>query len=180
MAGRPRDYAAHWEKPEWIYDQSLKVEKRREEPDMVALRERSMALYQQSMAKQFPEFFSHYTKIFFRAINGQLNGPAFLMLLKQRQKMDRGEISWVEGNQEVIGASFNLLCRDMPEDLRDKVLNTYKELVEEEREEMRQKVEEILAADGAPAEEKVAEMLDNLGKAPPQRIEEVDADAVLE
>lgn len=174
-----RTYGAHWEKPEWIYDQALKVEKRIQEPDMLALKAKSAALFQQSMAKEFPEFFSHYTKIFFRAINGQINGPAFLMLLKQRQKMDRGEISWVDGNNEVIGAAFSLLCRQFPEDLKEKVMATYRDLVDEEKEELRTKVEEILGTGGGGEEDsdknaKIESLLGTLGKAPPQRIEVVD------
>ena len=72
-------YAGHWERPEWIYDQVRKAEVLVKTPEMVALKERSLPLFQQHMAKQFPEFFQHYTKIFFRVINGKLNGQLFLM-----------------------------------------------------------------------------------------------------
>lgn len=161
MTDRSRQYGAHWEKPEWIYDQVLKIGKTIAQPDMIALKTKSVALFQQSMARQYAEFFSHYTKLFFRAINGSLNGPLLLMLLKQRKKMDNGEISWIDGNQEVIGASFNLLCRNFPEDLKEKVTTTYRELVEEEREEMRKKLEELEIAE--------SELV-----APPQRIEVED------
>jgi len=57
-----------------------------------------MARFQQKMAVEFTELFQHYTKIFFRAITGTLNKQLFLMLLKNRQKMDNGEISFSEGN----------------------------------------------------------------------------------
>lgn len=92
---------------------------------MVALKAKSTAAFQQKMAQEFPEFFQHYTKIFFRAINGKLNGPLFLMLLKQRQKMDKGEVAWEEGNHEVIAASFKLLLRKLPEKLQGDILGEF-------------------------------------------------------
>lgn len=142
--------AEYWERPDWIYAQAQRIDVMIKTPEMIALRERSMPLFQQHMAKQFPEFFNHYTKIFFRAILGKLNGPLFLMLLKQRQKMDTGEIAWEEGNQEVIGASFNLLVRKLPQEMQDKILATYKDLVEEEKAEMRAAVEQVLKKDTPP------------------------------
>lgn len=129
----PREYAAHWEKPEWIYDQILKVEKRMAEPEIVQVRGRSMALYQQKMAGEFTEFFQHYTKIFFRVITGTLSKQLVLMLLKKRKQIDNGETSFTEGNNEVIAASFNLMLRKLPEDLRDKVANTFTDLVKEDK-----------------------------------------------
>lgn len=148
-----RTYSDHWEKPEWIYDQVLKVEKRIDQPDMVALKEKSAALFQQRMAQEFPQFFQHYTKIFFRCINKTLTKQLFLMLLKQRQAMDNGTVSWDEGNHEVIGASFNLMLSGIADaELRDKIAHTYADLVTEEREEIRAavqaKLDELNAAKG--------------------------------
>ena len=121
-----RNYAGHWERPDWMYDQVRKIELLIKTPELIALKERSLPLFQQHLAKEFSEFFQHYTKIFFRVIHGKLNGPLFLMLLKQRQKMDNGEIAWDEGNQEVIGASFNLLLRKLPQDMQDKIKEAYR------------------------------------------------------
>jgi len=173
-----RQYAAHWEKPEWIYDQILKVEKRIDEPEIIALKERSMALFQQKMSQEFPEFFQHYTKIFFRAINKCLSKQLVLMLLKQRKAMDDGTVSWTEGNNEVIGASFNLMLRNLPEDLKEKVANTYSDLVQEEQQEMKEAIKEKLGEMGAldpeaVSDDKVEEMIDIIQRAP-QRIEEVE------
>lgn len=180
-----KEYAGHWEKPEWIYDQVLKIEKRIDEPDMIALKQRSAAAFQQRMAQEHSEFFQHYTKIFFRAINKCLNKQLLLMGLKQRKKMDTGEVTFQEGNQEAIGAAFNLMLRKLPEDLREKVANTYTDLVAEEREEeqaaIRAKLEELQEKEKATAEdsesvvteEQVAEVARNVHRAP-QRIEEVE------
>lgn len=177
-----RTYAGHWEKPEWIYDQVLKIEAMMKTPELMALKARSMALYQQHLAKNFSEFFNHYTKIFFRVVSGKLNGPMLLMCLKQRQKMDNGDISWVDGNQEVIGASLNLLIRKLPKELQEKVLNTYKDLVDEERAEMKSAIEEVLkknecATDESISADKLEEVLSSLVQAP-QRIEVVSNEAV--
>lgn len=150
-------YAAYWERPDWVYDQVQKVEDELKSPHMMALKSRSMALFQQAMAAKFPEFFQHYTKIFFRAINGKLNKPLLLMLLKQRDKMDKGEIAWQEGNQEVIGASFNLLLRKLPEDTQQKILDTYKDLVDEEKEEFHQAVKESIEKQGGNVEQVVSQ-----------------------
>uniref|UniRef100_A0A6C0BPA6 Uncharacterized protein n=1 Tax=viral metagenome TaxID=1070528 RepID=A0A6C0BPA6_9ZZZZ len=164
-----RQYAGHWEKPEWIYDQILKVEKRIDEPEIVALKERSVALFQQKMAQEFPDFFQHYTKIFFRAINKQLSKQLVLMLLKQRKAMDDGTVSWTEGNNEVIGASFNLMLRNLPDDLKQKVANTYSDLVQEEQVEMKEAIKQKLAEMGAPApnsDQQVEELIDIIQQAP--------------
>ena len=184
-----RNYAGHWEKPEWLYDQAQKVDARIKSPEIIALRTRSMPLFQQQMAKEFPEFFQHYTKIFFRAIHGKLNGPLFLMLLKQRQKMDNGEVTWDEGNHEVIGASFNLLLRKLPQEMQDKVMNTYKDLVDEEKADVRKAVQELLKKENADPTtlattttsqvdeetlKKVEQVVDSARRPPPQRIEVVD------
>lgn len=142
-------YAAYWERPDWIYDQVQKVGEEMKTPQMVALKSRSMALFQQGLAAKFPDFFNHYPKIFFRTINGKLTKPLLLMLLKQRDKMDKGEIPWQEGNQEVIGASFNLLLRKLPEDMQKKILDTYKDLVDEEKEEVHEAVKEALEKQGS-------------------------------
>jgi hypothetical protein len=178
-----KQYAGHWEKPEWIYDQILKIEKRIDEPEMLALKERSAAMFQQKMASEHAEFFQHYTKIFFRAINKCLNKQLLLMALKQRKKIDTGEVSFQEGNQEAIGAAFNLMLRKLPEDLREKVANTYTDLVEEERREQEAAIREKLAelngdgvdANTAPTDQQVKETIRELHTAP-QRVEEVDAE----
>lgn len=159
MSTYPREYSAHWEKPEWIYDQVLKIEKRIKSDEMVKLKEKSVALFQQRMAKEHEEMFIHYTKIFFRVINGCLTKTLLLMLLKQRQKMDNGEVSYDEGNHEVIGASFNMMLKSLPEEMREKVANTYTDLVQEEREETKKAIREKLAEMGVnvPSQEKEKE-----------------------
>ncbi len=167
-------YAGYWEKPEWIYDQVQKIDKYVKTPEMISLKARSLALFQQHVAGRFPEMFNHYTKIFFRAINQQLNGPMFLMLLKQKSKMDSGEVPWHEGNQEVISGAFQLLMRKLPEDLQEKVMKTYKDLVEEEKEEMREAIRLKLAEQGEVVKsDDVQSMLENVTQGAPQRIEVV-------
>jgi hypothetical protein len=181
-----KQYAGHWEKPEWIYDQILKIEKRIDEPEMIALKQFSAARFQQKMASEFSEFFNHYTKIFFRAINKCLNKQLLLMALKQRKKIDTGEVSFQEGNQEAIGAAFNLMLRQLPEDLREKVANTYTDLVKEEREEQQAAIREKLTEMGhvepvndttdtidVVTDEQVNEAARELHTAP-QRVEEIE------
>lgn len=167
-------YASYVERPEWIYDQALKIGEYVKTPDMVALKARSEAEVVQRAAKQFPEFYTHYTKTFFRIVYGRLNGPAFLMLLKQRKRMDEGKIAWVDGNQEVIGASFQLLLRKLSPELQASIMSTYKDLVDEEKEELRAAIEQKLRDQG---EQKVEpEDIEQLLKttlSAPQQVEEL-------
>lgn len=171
------NYSSHVERPEWIYQQVVLIEEYIKRPDVVALKQRSEAEFVQRAAKQFPDFFNHYTKMFFRTVHGRLNKPALLMLLKQRKRMDTGEIAWVDGNQEVIGATFKLLLRKLSPELQESIMSTYKDLVDEEKEELRTAIESKLRETGVSEvqEREVEEILNSTLRAPQQVEEVVDA-----
>jgi hypothetical protein len=172
------NYGGYWERPEWIYNEVQKIDKYVKTPEMVALKARSVALFSQHVAGRFPDMFNHYTKIFFRAMNQNLNGPMFLMLLKQKSKIDRGEVPYMEGNQEVIGGAFQLLMRKLPEDLQEKVLKTYNELVDEEKQEMREAIRQKLEEQGEVVNpDDVQSILENVSSGAPQRIEMIENDS---
>lgn len=140
----PRTYQAHWERPEWIYHQVLEVKKVAEQPKMQELRKERRAVYLQKMGQQFQEFFDHYPKIFMRVCEGTLNEQMLLMLLKKRKEIDEGKDGFSRANDEVIGSAFSLLSSKLPQDLKEKVMNTYKDLVEEKNELQKKAIDEYM------------------------------------
>lgn len=140
----PRTYQAHWERPEWIYHQVLEVKKVAEQPKMQELRKERRGAYLQKMGQQFQEFFDHYPKIFMRVCEGTLNEQMLLMLLKKRKEIDEGRDGFSRANDEVIGSAFSLLSSKLPEELKQKVMNTYKDLVDEKNELQKKAIEEYL------------------------------------
>lgn len=136
----------HTKRPEWIYDQILKIEKRSAEPAMIRLKEEKKAVYFQTLGREFSEFMDNYPKLFFRSADGCLNKTMTLMALKEMHKVQTGEKTFEESNHEAIGAAFNLMLRNLPEDLRNKVANTYTDLMETEKAETKQIIMEKIAA----------------------------------
>lgn len=70
------------------------------------------------------------------------------MGLQQRKRMDRGEVGFSAGNQEVIDSAFSLLIAKLPEEKRKAIENTYKELVDEHKQFERDAMEEYMKEKG--------------------------------
>jgi hypothetical protein len=170
----PVTYTAHWQKPEWIYHQVLEVKKMAELPDMKELRQQKRAVYLQKMGQSFKEFFDHYPKIFMRACEGTLNDQMLLMLLKKKKNIDEGREGFNKANDEVIGSAFSLMARKLPEDLRGKIMNTYKDLVEEKNAMERKAIEEYLEEQKQQKEQKEEDFVTGVAVA------NVDADLDLD
>jgi hypothetical protein len=99
---------------------------------MQNLREKGLAYMQTKLAQKHQIFYNKFTHIFLRVTTKTLTKPMLVTLLKQRKRMDDGEISFRDGNTEVIAAATNLMTKDLPEKLKADVLSTYEKLVEEQ------------------------------------------------
>lgn len=155
-----------WERADWIYSQIGDMEKVMQEPEMAALRAIGpLAVYQNAMARRFKRFWNQYPKMFLNCINGKLNKPLLLMCLKQKHRIDTGEVSFQQGQKEVMHDEMSLLLRKMKPELRDSVMKKYEELAKEQDELIKKDIEEAL---------NLADDADGEAPSVMERIEEVD------
>ena len=133
-----------WERVEWQYAKVLDIETAMREPAMIELRKTSNARYQQKMAARFPIFFEHYTRIFMKLVNGKLNKQLYLLCLKQKARIDSGEIDFEKGNREIIDDQVNRLLKKLPDELHGKIQKTYNNLKEEDVERRKKEEQEAL------------------------------------
>lgn len=148
----PKVYSNAWERPEWIYAQVYDIEQILKDPQMVAMREneKTRSQFFAQMRKKFPEFDAHYPKLFLRTCDQKLSKDMLLMLLKKMKQVHEGKQGFSAANQEVIGSAFSLLANKLPQEKKEAIMKTYKDLVEEQKANERKGMEEYMRNNNIP------------------------------